>query len=151
VYRLIVIGMLALSLAACGGDDGTDEAQVPPETLDALPPAGDDAAGTVMAPIGPTLGVAELLEAEGTGPYSVRGYLFVNEDGTMVFSDTIAESYPPQPGGARVPVTGINLQTVPLIEPDDPGLTAVQWTDRPIELIGFVEDGVFLASTPASS
>ena len=153
MYRMIAIGVLLLSmpLAACGGENDAEGAEIPPQTSETLPAVPDDAGATVMAPIGPTLGVVELLEAEGTGPYAVRGYLFVGEDGSMVFSDTIAESYPPQPGGARVPVSGLNLQTIPLVEPDDPELAALQWTDEPIELIGFVENGVFLASAPATS
>jgi hypothetical protein len=68
-----------------------------------------------------------------------------------VFSDAIAESYPPQPGGAAVRVQGVDLQTVPLVEPVDSELATVQWTETPIELIGSMEGDVFHGSTPAST
>jgi hypothetical protein len=163
LYRVIGVLLLsALVATACGGDDSADQDAVSaPAVSDDLPadsgdlptdpgdPAGD-AGGTVMAPVGPPRTVAELLETEGPGPYSVKGYLFVLEDGTIVLSDLIAESYPPQPGGARVDVEGVNLQTVPLTEPTDSELATVRWTEIPIELIGSLEGDVFYGSTPAS-
>jgi len=163
--RRITLGVLLLSMlvaAACGDDDAmeagspdsddtsavSDEA---PAVSDGLPPDDSgEAGGTVMAPVGPTMTVAELLEADGEGPYSVMGYLFVLDDGTVVFSDLIAESYPPQPGGAQVEVRGVNLQTVPLVEPSDSELATVQWTETQIELIGSLDGDIFYGSTSAS-
>ena len=163
VRRILgVLLLLVLVAAACGDDDamevGGPDSDDTPAVSDEVPtvsdglPAGDsgDAGGTVMAPIGPTITVAELLATEGDGPYSVMGYLFVLDDGTIVFSDLIAESYPPQPGGAQVEVRGVNLQTVPLVEPTDSELATVQWTETQIELIGSLDGDIFYGSTPAS-
>jgi hypothetical protein len=157
-----VLGVLLLSsllVAACGEDGAGGDSDDTPTVSDAAPTVSDglptdssgDAGDTVMAPVGPTMTVAELLAAGSGGPYSVIGYLFVLADGSVVLADAIAESYPPQPGGAQVAVEGVNLQTVPLVEPTDPALAAVQWTEVPIELIGSLEGEVFFGSTPASS
>jgi hypothetical protein len=157
-----ILGVLLLSsvlVAACGGDGANSDSDISPGVSDETPVVSDglpgdgssDAGGTVMAPVGPTMTVAELLAAGSGGPYSVTGYLFVLEDGSTVLADAIAESYPPQPGGARVAVEGVNLQTVPLVEPTDPALAAVQWTEVPIELIGSLEGDLFFGSTPAST
>jgi hypothetical protein len=148
VVGLLLFGVLAV--AACGGGD--DAADLTPTVPDPLPSNdGADADDTVMAPVGPTLTVAELLEVEGMGPFSVEGYLFVLADGRIVLSDAIAESYPPQPGEASVEVVGVDLQTVPLMEPTDPELADVRWTEVPIELVGSFDGEVFTGSTPAST
>ena len=144
--RILSILLLAtVAFAACGDEEPSDTIQPTLPVND-----GGGAGDTVMAPVGPTMTVAELLAAEGEGPYSVKGYLFVLEDGRVILSDAIAESYPPQPGGDQIEVRGANLQGVPLEEPTDSELATVQWTNEPIELIGWVEDGVFHGSTPAT-
>ena len=153
--------LISLAFAACGSESDTTDgtpADTIPVVSDPLPTAPDaassDADGTVMSPIGPTLSVAALLETEDPGPYSVSGYLFVLSDGTIVLSDAIAESYPPQPGGARVDVQGVDLDSLssPLVEPSgDSELATVQWTEVPIELIGSMTNGVFVGSTPAAT
>jgi hypothetical protein len=157
--RTIVLLLASLLLlASCGDDDsgngapGTPPAPAAPAA--SLPPASDDgdAGNTVIAPIGPALTVPELIAADPDGgPYVVSGYLFVLEDGRVILSELIAESYPPQPGGESLEARGIDLSTVPLVEaPEDSGLATVQWTETPIELIGAVVDGGFVGNTPAA-
>ena len=156
--RITMLSILTLVLlvAACGDDEpaGTLPTRDVPAVSDPLPTdGGGDVVGTVPGPIGATMSVEKLLAAgDSSDPRSVIGYLFVYPDGSMVLSDFIAESYPPQPGGPSVPVEGVSLQTVPLQEPSgDSELALVQWTDAPIELIGILDGGVFSGSTPASS
>jgi hypothetical protein len=155
VKRAVAVALLAgLLAAACGGDDtgATDPAATTPTAVeDPAAPDDGDAGDTVLGPIGPTMPVADLLAAGDGGPFSVQGFLFVLADGTIVLADAIAESYPPQPAGAQVIVEGINLQTVPLVEgPTDSEIAIVAWTELPIEVIGSVDGGVLVGSTPAS-
>ena len=42
----------------------------------------------------------------------VTGALFVNADGTVLLCDAIAESFPPQCGGNRIAVEGLDLASV---------------------------------------
>jgi hypothetical protein len=78
---IILLSVLGLALAACGG--GTDGG----------------------SPTGP-ITVAEVPTDGTDGPITVRGYLFVDPDGNALLCDLIAESYPPQCGGDRITVTG---------------------------------------------
>ncbi len=45
-------------------------------------------------------------------PVLVSGALFVNADGTVLLCEAIAESFPPQCGGARLEVRGLDLATI---------------------------------------
>jgi hypothetical protein len=57
----------------------------------------------------------------------------------------LAESFPPQCGGASLLVEGLSLGDVDgLITEGD-----VSWTDRPIELLGVVADGTLTVSENA--
>jgi hypothetical protein len=158
VKRTIALLVLAgVLVAACGDDDAGDATE--PTTADqpgdaVLPPdpGGDDAGQTMLAPSGPPLTVAEALEAAEGESFIVTGFLFVSADGSLVLADLIAESYPPQPAGAQVPVVGLDLQTVPLTEgPEDVEIAVTAWTDLPIELFGSIDGGVFRGATLAAS
>ena len=157
---LILLGALALVAAACGGGDsgnsgtdlpdGSDSPDVAgaclendPDCKDIGDPNADPNAPTDASdePITPstTVTVTELLAA-GTidGPFVVTGYLFVDADGNAVLCEAIAESYPPQCGGASIDVAG----DIPMW--DD--LTADQglrWSDDPVELEGTFDGTTF--------
>ena len=63
----------------------------------------------------------------------------------MKLCDALAESFPPQCGGASLVVFGLDLATVDgLVTEGD-----VSWTDRPIELRGVVSDGTLTVSENA--
>ena len=65
---------------------------------------------------------------------SVSGALFVDQDGTVRLCDAIAESFPPQCGGASIEVRGLDLSTVADLQEAD----GVRWADS-VVLFGSVE------------
>ncbi len=158
--RLIaLLAATAFVLAACGGaadptqpaDVGSAPTTQAPETGGETPLA-NDAGGTVITGMGPGISVAELLTATIDGPFLVNGYLFVGTDGSVVISDAIAESFPPQPAGAQVHVEGVDLMQLPLVEgPVDSEIPTSSWTDQPIQLLGDLIDGVLVGNSVASS
>ena len=61
----------------------------------------------------PGMSVADALAHGPTDDLvSVSGALFVAPDGTVRLCDAIAESFPPQCGGASIEVSGLDLPTV---------------------------------------
>jgi hypothetical protein len=105
---------LALILAACG--------MIIDPSPSADPPAGGGADGDgepvlVIAdgePTEPGMSVADALGHQATDDLvTVSGALFANADGTVYLCDAIAESFPPQCGGDRIRVDGLDLDDVP--------------------------------------
>ena len=159
--RLVTLfAATALVLAACSGSEaeptqpsavGNAPTTQAPETGGNTPLA-DDAGGISNAAMGPGVSVAELLAATTDGPFLINGYLFVGTDGSVVISDAIAESYPPQPAGAQVAVEGADLMQLPLIEGSvNSEIPTSSWTEQPVQLLGDLIDGVFVASSSASA
>jgi hypothetical protein len=155
VKRIVAMMLLGgVLVAACGSETVGDAAAVPPTSeptvSDGLPLAGDDA--TFPAGMGPGISVADALASTLNEPLLVNGYLFVYADGSVVLADMIAESFPPQPAGARVTVEGIDLMQIPLTEgPTDVEIEITAWTDTQVQLIGEIVDGVFLGGSVASA
>jgi len=119
-------------LAACGGS-AADE----PTT--SVPPGG------ARANVGDPITVADALQADASALVLVEGYLFVLEDGTVVLADAIAESYPPQPGGATIVVEGFSTEGMALeMAPEDSELATVRWTSEPYGVLGSVQGGVLV-------
>ena len=113
--------LVALPAAACGGDD-------------------DEAAGTGTTAIS----IGDALASDSSEPLLVSGNLLVVGD-EVKLCDALAESFPPQCGGASLVVFGLDLATVDgLVTEGD-----VSWTDRPIELRGVVSDGTLMVSENA--
>ena len=158
--RLItVLAATALVLAACGGgeadptqplDVGNAPTTQAPETGGNTPLA-DDAGGTMITGMGPGISVAELLTATIDGPFLVNGYVFVGADGSVLISDAIAESYPPQPAGAQVSVEGVDLMQLPLVEGSVDGGLISSWTEQPVQLLGNLIDDVLVGQSNASA
>lgn len=147
---LLVIGLL---VAACG-DTADVSAEVPPGSdssiSDGLPLADADA--SALSGMGPGISVAEALASTLGEPLLVNGYVFVYADGSVMFADVIAESFPPQPAGAAVTVEGLDVVQLPLTEgPTDSEISVTAWTDVPVQLIGEIVDGVFVANSVASA
>ena len=83
---------------------------------------------------GPGISVAEALTHGPTDDIvAVTGALFVHPDGTVLLCDAIAESFPPQCGGDRIEVTGLDLATIELEEAN-----GVRWAEG-VTLPGSVE------------
>jgi len=65
---------------------------------------------------------------------SFSGALFVDPDGTVRLCDAIAESFPPQCGGASIEVSGLDLSTVADLQEAN----GVRWAES-VVLFGSVE------------
>jgi hypothetical protein len=123
--------VVAAALAACGGDGDASG-----DTGGALLPA---------AATGPGISIEEALEAGSDEPLLVNGNLLILE-GQPRLCSALAESFPPQCGGASLLVTGLSLAGLDGLNSEG----EVTWTDRPIKLLGVVSDGVLTVSDNAS-
>jgi hypothetical protein len=117
-----------LVLAGCA-------AQAPGTT----PPVSDGGDLTLVIvdgePQGPGISVAEALRHGPTDDIVVvTGALFVDADGTVRLCDAIAESFPPQCGGERIAVEGLDLEDVPGLQEAN----GVRWAEA-VTLLGSVE------------
>jgi hypothetical protein len=65
-------------------------------------------------------------------------------DAQVVLASVLLESYPPQAGGATLPVKGLDLESLVGLSStaDRPELTQVTWSDYWLTLEGMVVDGV---------
>lgn len=68
-------------------------------------------------------------------------------DGDVRLCSALAESFPPQCGGASLLVEGVELEEVDGLVTEG----EVSWTDRPIQLLGTVEDGLLTVSKNATA
>lgn len=127
----LAVLVAATALTACGGDDAPAD-------------AGDDSLPATAT--GPGISIEEALESDSDLPLLVHGNLLVL-DGQARLCSALAESFPPQCGGASLLITGLTLAGMD-------GLSAegdIMWTDRPIKLLGVVSDGVLTVSENADS
>lgn len=84
---------------------------------------------------GPGLSVADALDHQATDDIvTVSGALFVTADGTVLLCDAIAESFPPQCGGERIRVQGLDLAAVPGLQTEG----EASWAEA-VTLLGSVE------------
>ena len=120
--------LAAAALAGCGGDDSDAAA------------GGNTMPGTTQS-AGAGISIEEALESDSSEPLLVNGNLLVT-DGQARLCSALAESFPPQCGGASLLVTGLDVAQVEgLIMEGD-----VMWTDRPTQLAGVVSNGILTAS-----
>ncbi len=72
----------------------------------------------------------------------VRGHVVATE-ATVALADALLESYPPQAGGAVLPVTGLDLADLVGLSSTaaQPELAQVSWTDYLVTLEGVIEAG----------
>lgn len=123
---LVLVGSLAL-LTACAA-------------LGPTPPAGngDDVGGPPVLTVtddsvdGAALQVGQAIAAGSDEPVRVAGSLFVDADGTVLLCSAIAESFPPQCGGDRLEIVGLDLDSIELQTAND-----VSWAER-LEVVGTI-------------
>ena len=146
--RLLIAPTLALVLTlvatACGATDTSSPSTAAPETTTTTGAEAPDAG--VSSAVGPGISVGEALESNLAGPLLVNGFLITDSDGTVRLAELLAESLPPQAGGATLIVEGLDLDNLA-------GLTSAQgitWSDQPVQLLGEVDDGVLTVSTLSS-
>ena len=100
--------------------------------------SGGDVVGSGALPDG-GLTISEALATDATGTIAVQGFLVADETGARL-CEVLAESYPPQCGGASIPVLEYDeMVDVPLQNAE-----GVTWTDESLSLFGELVDGVFV-------
>ena len=115
-HTVVFVALIATLFAACGDDDSEDLVAEPVSIEAAV-----DAEGEVV----------------------VSGYLFVLDDSTVVLAELIAESFPPQPGGATITVEGLDLNSLDLEEaPEGSELATTEWSSEPVTLTGSMGSGI---------
>ncbi len=123
--RVLLIAMaLATILAACT------------EPIAAPSAGGDPVLVIADGPISePGMSVADALGHRATDDLvTVSGALFVDADGTVRLCDAIAESFPPQCGGERIVVHGLDLGAIAGLQTEG----EVSWAEG-VTLFGSVE------------
>lgn len=135
-----LIVALAVSLVVVGcGDDTSGESKDPTSPT--------TAPGAAVTPVGPGISVSEALESDLDEPLLVNGFIVAVEGGEVRLAEVLAESFPPQPGGAILVVEGLDVGSLE-------GTTTAQgvtWTDELVQILGTVEEGVLTVSTTASA
>ena len=128
-----LVAVLTAALAACG------TAADSPDQPGSSPPAGDrgDVDGVIElvegSAGGPGIGIDEAIDAAGADPLLVNGALFVDRDGTVLLCSAIAESFPPQCGGTRLRVSGLDVASLPDLQEAN----GVRWVEA-LQLFGIV-------------
>ncbi len=128
--RFVLTSVALLTLVACssGQMSGAGSGDEPPV-------AGNPAAGTLTTSDAPVdllpLTVRDALDA-GDAAVLVSGSLFVDSEGGVLLCEAIAESFPPQCGGERLRVVGLDLEALDLHEAN-----GVRWMES-IDLAGTV-------------
>lgn len=101
---------------------------------------GPDETSTTLRPT--VLSVEEAQRAGAGGATKVRGVL-VARDNSAVLASALLESYPPQAGGATLPLEGLDLPALVGLSSTAPdsGFALVTWSDYPLVLEGVLKDG----------
>lgn len=126
----LAVALSALLLTACGGTGDGRSASAGGD------PTGDPVLVIADGPItDPGMSVADALGHRATDDLvTVSGALFVDGDGTVRLCDAIAESFPPQCGGERIVVRGLDLDAVAGLQTEGD----VSWAEG-VTLFGSVE------------
>ncbi|MGH2357457.1 MAG: hypothetical protein ACRDGJ_05515 [Candidatus Limnocylindria bacterium] len=140
--RILALAAL-VTIAACSattGDQATPVSSLassPPASGSEPPVAGGDSDGILQiepgSAGGPGISIDEALAQAGIGPLLVNGSLFVGADGTVLLCSALAESYPPQCGGSRLEVRGLDPASIPDLQEAN----GVRWADA-VQLFGTV-------------
>ena len=134
--RLISLPLLVALLTACAG--AADAPATDPGSAPTDPGAGGrDADGVLTiepgSAGGPGVSIEQAVGSGGDQPLLVNGALFVDPEGRVLLCDAIAESFPPQCGGLRLEVHGLDLASVPDLQEEN----GVQWAEQ-VQLLGTV-------------
>ena len=136
--------VLALATACSAGTPPVDSPGSAPTSGPAGSGAGSPSASadavlrinTTGIAGGPGISVQEALDSELDEALLVNGALFIDENGDAVLCEALAESFPPQCGGARIAVEGLNLETLDAATLQEEG--DVRWVEQ-VQLLGTVE------------
>lgn len=151
---LALVGVVALVLAACGGDELTEELPLDAGSGGDVPVASaclegapeedcEDTfpdSGEPPVPPPPGLTITDVLNTDIDGGFAIQAFYFSDGSGTFL-CETLAESFPPQCGGASITfdnTAGADLGDLSVEQ-------GVTWSDQPIVVVGSVVSGVFVA------
>ena len=120
------LAALLLVTAACSDSDEPD--------------ADDNGGGAdtqASSAVGPGISIAEAFDSTLDGPLLVNGTLVIRNDEVRL-CEALAESFPPQCGGASLLVVGADITALRALWElkDAEGTT---WSEGPIQLLGTVE------------
>lgn len=136
VMTALVVGLVACAVAAPTSSSGPDT-PVSDDPAASQDPGAPDADGTLTVSgetiDGPALEIPDALAA-ADGPVRVAGALFVGPDGRVLLCSALAESFPPQCGGDRLEVVGLDLDTVAELQ----DANGVRWAEG-VELSGTID------------
>ena len=154
---LLLLAALALMLAACGGgdettadlpvNDGGDPGDITATCLEGEPDCNDTPGGEPQdlpsgdadGPSIPTLTITDAAVASGQA--MVTGFL-VDVAGESRLCEALAESFPPQCGGASITMTSLDQ-----IDPDELKTEGdVTWTDFQVTVFGEMVDGTLVVT-----
>lgn len=127
--RTFAVALFSILLTACG-----DAGDIPSASAGGQPgePVLVIADGGISEP---GMSVADALGHRATDDLvTVSGALFVDPDGTVRLCDAIAESFPPQCGGERIVVQGLDLDAIADLQTEGD----VSWAEG-VTLFGSVE------------
>jgi hypothetical protein len=130
--------LLALAVAACSGaDSGATEPDAAGTCLAEAPDCEDTASSDLPA-TEPERGVSVADATAGPidGAFELRGF-FVADDAGARMCEALLESFPPQCGGASIPVGDFDVDLALSSE------AGVSWTDQVVYLEGEIVGGVF--------
>jgi hypothetical protein len=124
---LVTVALLSLLVACGGAGDRSTPPSVAGEPVLVIADGDPD--------VGSGLSVAQALTHRATDDLvTVSGALFVDPDGTVRLCDAIAESFPPQCGGDRLIVQGLDLDAIAGLQTEGD----VSWAEG-VTLFGSVE------------
>jgi hypothetical protein len=132
VPTLLIVALIA----GCGGDAG-------PGADNNSAPAPSQVSGLGA---GPGISIEDALASDTDEQLLVNGNLLANgEDVRLCYA--LGESFPPICSGPSLRVEGLKLEEVDALVTEGD----VSWTDRPIQLLGTVADGVLTVSQNATA
>lgn len=128
--RLAILISLVAILAACASTGDAPSTNGSSGT-------GADADGTLSiaqgTAVGPGISIEEAIGNGGSEPLLVNGALVVDPNGRVLLCEALAESFPPQCGGMRLEVRGLELASLPDLEEGN----GVRWAEQ-VQLLGTV-------------
>ncbi|MGD2061469.1 MAG: hypothetical protein PVF87_11420 [Acidimicrobiia bacterium] len=135
---LALVLILATAAAACTtSDSGPTDPDAADTCLAEAPDCEDTVAGDLPA-TEPERGVsvADATAQPIDGAFELRGFFFVDAAGARM-CESLLESFPPQCGGASIPVGDFDVDLSLSSE------AGVSWTDQAVYLEGEIIGGVF--------
>lgn len=133
-WTAVAAAVVVMLVTACGGGSGGDGLYGGGDE-----PSGGPAAGA-PAP-GGALTVSQALDSASGEPLLVQGAVVAAAGQPVRLCELLAESYPPQCGGASLIVEGLDVAALEGME------TASDVTWGQAELLGTVADGVLTVSS----